>query len=82
MIFIFSIGCIQGGTSKSLPIVVMRVAPNTPADTCTPRLSEGDQILQINGKDMDNSTYEEAVKLIQEARTTNDGKKIFDQKKI
>lgn len=71
---------VKGGITKCLPIVVMRVAPNTPADTCTPRLSEGDQILQINGKDMANASYEEAVKLIQEARTTNDGKLVLQVK--
>ncbi|XP_044760650.1 tyrosine-protein phosphatase non-receptor type 4 [Coccinella septempunctata] len=71
---------VKGGVTQSLPIVVMRVAPNTPADTCTPRLSEGDQILQINGKDMSTASYEEAVKLIQEARTTNDGKLVLQVK--
>ncbi|KAL3274548.1 hypothetical protein HHI36_015929 [Cryptolaemus montrouzieri] len=71
---------VKGGTSKDVPILVMKVAPNTPADNCSPRLSEGDQILQINGKDMSNVTYEEAVKLIQEARTTNGGKLVLQVK--
>jgi hypothetical protein len=27
-----------------LPVIVTRVAPNTPADTATPRLNEGDHV--------------------------------------
>lgn len=28
-----------------MPILVSRVAPNTPADRCYPKLNEGDQVL-------------------------------------
>ncbi|KAK9883579.1 hypothetical protein WA026_001755 [Henosepilachna vigintioctopunctata] len=71
---------VKGGTNKDTPILVMKVAPNTPADNCSPRLSEGDQILQINSKDMTNSTYEEAVRLIREARSLNGGKLVLQVK--
>lgn len=63
-----------GGTEISVPIVVSRVAPNTPADKCIPRLSEGDQILTINGHDVTQVLQPEVVALVQEARVTESGK--------
>lgn len=53
------------------------MAPNTPADKCVPRLSEGDQLIQINGKDITRALHQEAVNLIQEARVTNAGRKFM-----
>lgn len=35
---------VKGGSDLNMPILVSRVAPNTPADTCYPKLSEGDQV--------------------------------------
>lgn len=63
--------------AKDLPILVSRVAPNTPADRCNPRLSEGDQILQINGRDVTHAHHQTVVQIIQEARSTNDGKLVL-----
>lgn len=51
-----------------------RVAPNTPADKCNPRLSEGDQLVQVNGKDVLQNLHAEVVEVIQEARRTNSGR--------
>lgn len=51
-----------------------RVAPNTPADKCNPRLNEGDQIVQINGHDVTHALHNTVVDLIQEARRNNGGK--------
>ncbi|KAG7171478.1 Tyrosine-protein phosphatase non-receptor type 4-like 2 [Homarus americanus] len=34
---------VKGGADQNLPVLVSRVAPNTPADRCYPRLNEGDQ---------------------------------------
>ncbi|XP_030846458.1 tyrosine-protein phosphatase non-receptor type 4 isoform X4 [Strongylocentrotus purpuratus] len=63
---------VKGGADQGAPIIVSRVAPNTPADLCIPRLNEGDQILQINGKDASTFTNEQLVSTIRalgEART-------------
>jgi len=38
-------------------VIVSRVAPGTPADLCLPRLSEGDQVLFINGRDISQHTH-------------------------
>lgn len=35
---------VKGGSDLGMPILVSRVAPNTPADRCYPRLNEGDQV--------------------------------------
>lgn len=64
---------VKGGTNNDDPILVSRVAPNTPADKCTPRLSEGDQVVQINGTDVSHALHEDVVKLIHKARATSDG---------
>ncbi|CAG9774075.1 unnamed protein product [Ceutorhynchus assimilis] len=68
---------VKGGTEISVPILVSRVAPNTPADKCVPRLSEGDQILQINGHDITQALQPEVVALVQEARATESGKLVL-----
>jgi len=48
---------VQGGSDQLTPVIVSRVAPNTPADLCLPRLSEGDQVLFINGRDISQHTH-------------------------
>lgn len=35
---------VKGGSDLAMPILVSRVAPNTPADRCYPKLNEGDQV--------------------------------------
>lgn len=42
-----------------MPIIVSRVAPETPADLAIPRLNEGDQVLYINGRDVSQHTHEQ-----------------------
>lgn len=59
----------QGGEDQQLPILVSRVAPNTPADTCVPKLNEGDQVLSVNGKDVIGLSHDDVVALI---RSTKD----------
>ncbi|KFM70585.1 hypothetical protein X975_16446, partial [Stegodyphus mimosarum] len=59
---------VKGGADQNLPILVSRVAPNTPADTCIPRLNEGDQVLMINGRDVAGLTHDQVVKLIRASR--------------
>ena len=36
---------VKGGADQGVPVIVSRVAGGTPADTCIPRLAEGDQVL-------------------------------------
>ncbi|CAN7996916.1 unnamed protein product [Ixodes hexagonus] len=52
---------VKGGADQGLPILVSRVVPNTPADTCLPRLNEGDQVLLINGKDVQGLSHDQVV---------------------
>uniref|UniRef100_UPI00358F5A33 tyrosine-protein phosphatase non-receptor type 4 isoform X2 n=1 Tax=Myxine glutinosa TaxID=7769 RepID=UPI00358F5A33 len=60
---------IKGGADNHRPVIVSRVAPGTPADVCIPRLSEGDQLVRINGREVSHLSHEEVVSLI---RDTND----------
>ncbi|XP_038044567.1 tyrosine-protein phosphatase non-receptor type 4-like isoform X3 [Patiria miniata] len=55
---------VKGGADQGSPIIVSRVARNTPADQCIPRLNEGDQILFLNGKDLTQYTNEKVVSTI------------------
>lgn len=59
----------QGGTDQKLPVLVSRVAPNSPAETAIPKLTEGDQVLQVNGTDVDELTHDDVVSII---RSTKD----------
>ena len=54
---------VKGGADQGMPIIVSRVAPNTPADNCIPRLNEGDQVLFINGRDVSQHTHEQVVSI-------------------
>lgn len=65
---------IKGGRTKEAPILVMKVAPDTPAGKSVPKLTEGDQIMRINGIDMRDKTYDDAITLIQDARSSETGK--------
>ncbi|XP_071493676.1 tyrosine-protein phosphatase non-receptor type 4-like isoform X1 [Diadema antillarum] len=55
---------VKGGADQGAPIIVSRVAPNTPADLCIPRLNEGDQILRLNNQDVSSSTNDQVVAII------------------
>ncbi|KAK7863894.1 hypothetical protein R5R35_007226 [Gryllus longicercus] len=59
---------VKGGADLNLPILVSRVAPNTPADHCYPKLHEGDQVLFINGVDISGLLHEQVVNLIRASR--------------
>ena len=52
---------LQGGADQSMPVIVSRVATNTPADNCIPKLNEGDQVLYINGRDISTHTHEQVL---------------------
>lgn len=57
--FFFCFPIWQGGADQCLPVLVSRVAPNTPADLCSPKLTEGDQVLSVNGISVDCLTHEQ-----------------------
>lgn len=50
---------VKGGSDQHCPILVSRVAPNTPADNAVPKLREGDQVVAINGMDCEGKTHQE-----------------------
>lgn len=60
---------VKGGTDQKLPVLVSRVAPNSPAETAIPKLTEGDQVLQVNGIDINNMAHDDVVSII---RSTKD----------
>lgn len=64
---------VKGGADQGMPIIVSRVAPNTPADLEIPRLNEGDQVLYINGRDISQHSHEQVVMFIRASRETHSG---------
>ncbi|GAU99211.1 hypothetical protein RvY_10243-2 [Ramazzottius varieornatus] len=68
---------VRGGIDLNLPVIVTRVAPNTPADLAVPRLHEGDQVLSINGRETATLTHDEVVILIKSSRETRSGELVL-----
>ncbi|KAL5007539.1 hypothetical protein ScPMuIL_016345 [Solemya velum] len=64
---------VKGGADQGMPIIVSRVAPNTPADLEIPRLNEGDQVLYINGRDISQHSHEQVVNFIRASRESDCG---------
>lgn len=64
---------VKGGTDQKLPVLVSRVAPNSPAETAVPKLTEGDQVLQVNGTDVDQLSHDEVVSIIRCTKDTVPG---------
>ncbi|CAH8633247.1 unnamed protein product [Dicrocoelium dendriticum] len=60
---------IRGGTDVGTPIIVSRVGQNMPADLCIPRLSEGDQLLSVNGRTVTRCTHAEVINLIRASKS-------------
>ncbi|XP_076057001.1 tyrosine-protein phosphatase non-receptor type 4-like isoform X2 [Oratosquilla oratoria] len=71
---------VKGGADQNLPVLVSRVAPNTPADRCYPRLNEGDQVLLINGRDVSAMTHEQVVNFIRASRECHSGELVLTVK--
>lgn len=67
----------KGGSDLNMPILVSRVAPNTPADRCYPKLSEGDQVLFINSHDVSGMMHEQVVNLIRASRDSPSGELVL-----
>lgn len=62
---------VKGGHDQGVPVIVSRVAGGTPADTCIPRLAEGDQVVMINGQDICQLTHDQVVGCIRAAAREN-----------
>uniref|UniRef100_A0A5S6QT60 protein-tyrosine-phosphatase n=1 Tax=Trichuris muris TaxID=70415 RepID=A0A5S6QT60_TRIMR len=61
---------VKGGCDQNYPIIVSRVIPGSPADTCLPRLNEGDQVLAINRVEVSQCTHEQVVRYIRSCKET------------
>ncbi|CDW53251.1 protein tyrosine phosphatase 1 [Trichuris trichiura] len=61
---------VKGGYDQNYPIIVSRVIPGSPADTCLPRLNEGDQVLAINRVEVSQCTHEQVVRYIRSCKET------------
>lgn len=60
---------VKGGFDQNCPVLVSRVAPNTPADNAYPtKLHEGDQVISINGAEVSGLKHEEVSKFSEHAR--------------
>ncbi|CAF0928680.1 unnamed protein product, partial [Didymodactylos carnosus] len=68
---------IKGGADQINPVIVSRVALNSPATNSVPPLNEGDQILSINNIDISNHTYEQIVNMIRQSRKKSNGELIL-----
>lgn len=64
---------LQGGADQNYPIIVSRVIPGSPADTCFPRLNEGDQVLMINGRNVGQHSHDQVVQYIRACREASVG---------
>ncbi|XP_067861248.1 tyrosine-protein phosphatase non-receptor type 3-like isoform X1 [Heptranchias perlo] len=62
---------LKGGVDQKMPLIVSRVSPGSPADICTPKLNEGDQILLINGRDISEHTHDQVVMFIKASRESH-----------
>ncbi|XP_004519043.1 tyrosine-protein phosphatase non-receptor type 4 [Ceratitis capitata] len=64
---------VKGGVDLGLPVQVSKVVPNTPADRCTPRVCEGDEVVMINGRDVIGLQHDQVVAMIRESRSQRNG---------
>lgn len=57
---------VKGGVDLQMPVLVSRVATHTPAYSS--KICEGDQVIMINGRDVNEMTHEQVVNLIRNSR--------------
>ncbi|XP_066435194.1 tyrosine-protein phosphatase non-receptor type 3 isoform X2 [Eleutherodactylus coqui] len=62
---------LKGGVDQKMQLVVSRVAPGSPADKCSPKLVDGDQIVLINGRDISEHTHDQVVMFIKASRESH-----------
>ena len=68
---------VKGGADQNMPVTVSKVAANSPAATCIPPLNEGDQVIQINGRDVSGHTHEQVVRFIRSTRENHSSQLIL-----
>ena len=73
---------VKGGADQGVPVIVSRVAAGTPADKCEPRLSEGDQVVMINGRDVATMTHDQVVNFIRAAREPHSGQLVLSVRQV
>lgn len=71
---------VRGGVDLKLPVLVSRVAPHTPADRSLPRICEGDQVVMINGRDVNGLMHDQVVSLIRASREFRSGELVLTVK--
>ncbi|KAI9587791.1 tyrosine-protein phosphatase non-receptor type 4 isoform X1 [Glossina fuscipes] len=64
---------VKGGIDLGLPVQVSKVVPNTPADRCIPRVREGDEVVLINGREVQGLKHDQVVTMIRECRNIRNG---------
>ncbi|KAM5156728.1 tyrosine-protein phosphatase non-receptor type 3 isoform 4-T5 [Mantella aurantiaca] len=62
---------LKGGVDQKMQLLVSRITPGSPADKCTPKLMEGDQIVLINGRDISEHTHDQVVMFIKASRESH-----------
>lgn len=62
---------LKGGVDQKMQLVVSRITPGSPADKCSPKLMEGDQIVLINGRDISEHTHDQVVMFIKASRESH-----------
>ncbi|XP_061851396.1 tyrosine-protein phosphatase non-receptor type 3 isoform X5 [Colius striatus] len=62
---------LKGGVDQKMPLVISRITPGSPADKCSPKLNEGDQIVLINGRDISEHTHDQVVMFIKASRESH-----------
>ncbi|CAG0898036.1 unnamed protein product [Darwinula stevensoni] len=68
---------VKGGRDQNSPVIVTRVAPNTSAEKCYPRLNEGDQVLLINGREISSLSHDEVVNVIRNSKDSQSGQLVL-----
>ena len=73
---------VKGGADQGVPVIVSRVGVGTPADKCTPRLNEGDQVVMINGRDVSTLSHDQVVNFIRAAREPHSGQLVLSVRQV
>ncbi|KAA0189250.1 hypothetical protein HAZT_HAZT011358 [Hyalella azteca] len=71
---------VKGGADQDAPVLVSKVTAGSPADTCFPRLNEGDQVLLINGREVSSMTHDQVVNSIKASRECHSGELVLTVK--
>ncbi|KAF2361135.1 PDZ domain [Trinorchestia longiramus] len=71
---------VKGGADQESPVLVSKVTAGSPADTCFPRLNEGDQVLLINGREVSSMTHDQVVNSIKASRECHSGELVLTVK--